>query len=332
MENNSIAARDKNFLQQLVLVDGQSGSGKAILDTAVTSMERVELLQISTPIEYICALRSLGKMTSDGAETMIKLQADMTLYETMMSRNVNFRVLDQSSVFKDPEFWVYIKRLFAKGDKLIPERIRNERPILHFMTHNLLGLSEPIFNGFGDKVAIIEIVRHPVSMLVQRTRSNEWWTTSLGQMRQFNLDIKYKGAQIPYWTNGYKELYLKSNPVERTIYDMRHRVEVADSFKNKFKEIYKLQCITIPFEKYVVDPWPYIRRIETLLKTSITRKTKKMLKKVGVPRNSTGLEAHELSKNRNFAIQKGASNDALRTLDKISAHYVAKYDLYDQRQ
>ncbi len=200
------------------------------------------------------------------------------------------------------------------------------------MTHNLLGLSEPIYNSFGDKVAIIEMVRHPMSMFALRTSYNEWWTTSLGQMRQFNLDIKYKGAQIPFWTNGYKELYLKSNPVERTIYDMRHRVEVADSFKNKFKEIYKLQCITIPFEKYVVDPWPYIRRIETLLKTSITRKTKKMLKKVGVPRNSTGLEAHELSKNRNFAIQKGASNDALRTLDKISAHYVAKYDLYDQRQ
>lgn len=333
MENNPTVVRDGILLQQLVLVDGQPGSGKAVLDSAIASMDRVELLQFSTQIERVCALRDLGKITGDGAETMIKLEADLVLYNTMMSRNVNFRVSDQSSAFKDSNFWVYIKRLFAKGDKLILDRIKNERPILHFMTHSMLGFSEPIFNSFGDKVAIIEIVRHPMSMLVSQTRYIEEWTTHEGMLRQVaDPFLRYKDKQVPFWVKGYEELYCKSNPVERAIYVMRHQIEKVELFKNKFREIYEMQCITIPFEKYVIDPWPYLEKIETLLKTEMTRKTKKMLRKAGVPRNNTGLEAHELIKNRNFAIQNGAGKDALRVLDQISEHYEKKYDLHNQKQ
>lgn len=332
MKDNHTAVRDGILLQQLVLVDGQPGCGKGVLDPAIVSMERVEYLQFSLQIENICALRYLGKITSDVAETMIKLQADQVLYETMMSRNVNFRLSDHSSVFKDPDFWVYVKRFFAKGDALVPERIKKERPILHFMTHRLLGSSEPIFNSFGDKVAIIETVRHPMSMLVMQTRYNEGWSSPQGKMRQMDLYIKYKDGQVPFWAKGYEELYLKSNPVERAIYDMHHQIERVESFKNEFKKIYESQCITIPFEKFVVEPWPYIEKIEVLLKTNMTRKTKKMLKKERVPRGNTGLEAHELIKNRNFAIQNGASKDALRVLDQISEHYEEKYDLHNQKQ
>jgi hypothetical protein len=331
MKNDHTVVREGILLQQLVLVDGQPCSGKAVVDTAVASMERVELLQFSDQIEYSCALKSLGKITRDVAETMIKLEADTVLYETMMSRNVNFRLSDQSSVFKDPKFWVYIKRFFAKGDRAIPERIKKERPILHFMTHSMLGFSEPIFNSFGDKVVIIELVRHPMSMLAQQTSYNEDWLTSQGLLRQMDLYFKYKEVQIPFWTNGYEELYLKSNPVERAIYDMHHQTERGELFKNRFKEIYESQCITIPFEKFVTDPWPYLEKIESLLKTKMTRKTKKMLKKVGVPRNYTDSEAHELIKNRNFAIQSGASEDALKVLDQISENYEGKYDLNIQK-
>lgn len=332
MKNGPAAARDEILLQQLVLVDGQPASGKSVLYPAVASLDRVELFNVSLEIENICALRYLGKITSDGAETMIKLHADQVLYETMMSRNLNFRFSDRSSVFKDADFLTYIKRLFAKGDMVIPERIKKEKPILHFMTHSLLGLSEPIFNSLGDKVAIIELVRHPMSMLVQQTRFNEWWSTSQGKMRQFHLFIKHKEEQIPFWTKGYEELYLKSNPVERAIYDMHHQIERAESFKNEFKEIYESQCITIPFEKFVITPYPYIEKIEVLLKTNMNRKTKKMLEKERVPRNNTGLEANELINKRNFAIQNGASEDALRVLDQISEHYEEKYDLHNQKQ
>ena len=330
MENNLTVVRDGSLLQQLVLVDGLACSGKAVLDIAVSSMDRVEMIQFTTQIERICALRDLGKITNDAAETLIKLEADFTLYNTMMSRNVNFRVLDQSSVFKAPKPWVYIKRLFTKGDRLIPDRIKKEKPILHFMTHCLLGYSEPIFNSFGDKVILIEIVRHPMSMLKMSTSYEKEWTTHEGRLRQIaDPFLRHKDESVHFWTRGYEDLYYKSNPVERAIYVMRHHIEKTELFRNKFRGIYETQCITIPFEKFVVDPWPYMEKIEALLKTKMTRKTKKVLKKTGVPRNNTGIEAHELIKNRNFAIQNGACKDALQTLDQLSDQYVEKYDLHN---
>jgi hypothetical protein len=75
-----------------------------------------------------------------------------------------------------------------------------------------------------------------------------------------------------------------------------------------------------------------MERIETLLKTKINRKTKKMLKKARVPRDNTGIEANELINKRNFAIQNGASKDALRVLDQISEQYEDEYDLSNQKQ
>ena len=59
---------------------------------------------------------------------------------------------------------------------------------------------------------------------------------------------------------------------------------------------------------------------------------KKMLKKARVPRDNTGIEANELINKRNFAIQNGASKDALRVLGQISEQYEDKYDLSNQKQ
>ena len=66
----------------------------------------------------------------------------------MMGRNVNFRFSDLSSVFQSDKKLIYFKRIFEKGDEVIPEFINKKNPILHFATHNLLPRSEIIFKTF----------------------------------------------------------------------------------------------------------------------------------------------------------------------------------------
>ena len=152
------AVRDEILLEQLVLVDGLPGCGKSMFSSIVSAMDRVELLNYSEELENICALKYLNKIADDAAEAMIRIQMDVVIYETMMGRGVNFRPTDLSSAFRDVNFLTYLKRLCTKGDELIPSRIKKERPILHFATHNLLAFSEPIFNCLKDKVTLIEIV------------------------------------------------------------------------------------------------------------------------------------------------------------------------------
>ena len=76
MSNNIVTSRKELLLQQLVLVDGQPGAGKAALSSVIASMERVELLKFSHEIENICGLRYLDEIGASSAETMLKLSVD----------------------------------------------------------------------------------------------------------------------------------------------------------------------------------------------------------------------------------------------------------------
>ena len=54
-----------------------------------------------------------------------------------------------------------------KGDEIVPQRIIDEKPILHYAAHNLLGYSDPIFRSLENKLVFIEVVRHPLYMVIQ---------------------------------------------------------------------------------------------------------------------------------------------------------------------
>jgi hypothetical protein len=318
--------REKMILENLVLVDGQPGCGKTLFTAIIAAMNRVELLNYSPELENICALKYLKKITDDAVEAMIRIQMDLVIYETMMSRSTNFRPSDLSSAFRNVNVVTYLKRLFAKGDELIPERIKREKPILHFATHNLLAFCEPVFKALGEKVVVIEIVRHPLYMLIQQTLNREHHMDPSGAARQFHLYIKYREHQLPFKNFGQEELYLRSNPVERAIYEMQKTTELTETFKNEYQNQYNSQILTIPFEPFVLDPWPYFKKIEKLMKSRITRKTRKVIKKQKVPRkkisdgiplsiykrcgweapDSNMTEEEELDKRRQFAINNGA--------------------------
>ena len=339
--NEPRVIREKMILEDLVLVDGQPGCGKTLFTAIIAAMERVELLNYSPELENICALKYLNKIMDDAAEAMIRIQMDLVIYETMMSRRTNFRPSDLSSAFRDVNVVTYLKRLFAKGDEVIPERIKREKPILHFATHNLLAFCEPVFKALGKKVVVIEIVRHPLYMLIQQTLNREHHMDPSGAARQFHLYIKYKEHHLPFKNYGQEELYLRSNPVERAIYEMQKTTELTKTFKNEYLNQFGSQILTIPFEPFVLDPWPYLKKIEKLLKSRITRKTRRVIKKQKVPRKkiSDGIslaiykrcgweppdanmsEEKELHKRRQFAIDNGANKNALNTLDLLVEDY-----------
>tara|TARA_Y100000590_G_scaffold180640_1_gene205870 strand:+ start:18353 stop:19411 length:1059 start_codon:yes stop_codon:yes gene_type:complete len=337
--------REKMILENLVLVDGQPGCGKTLFTAIIAAMNRVELLNYSPELENICALKYLKKITDDAVEAMIRIQMDLVIYETMMSRSTNFRPSDLSSAFRNVNVVTYLKRLFVKGDEVIPELIKREKPILHFATHNLLAFCEPVFKALGKKVVVIEIVRHPLYMLIQQTLNRERHMDSSGAARQFHLYIKYREHQLPFKNFGQEELYLRSNPVERAIYEMQKTTELTETFKNKYQNQYNSQILTIPFEPFVLDPWPYLKKIEKLMKSRITRKTRKVIKKQKVPRkkisdgiplaiykrcgweapDSNMTEEEELDKRRQFAIDNGASEEAISVLDQLCKNYEKDY-------
>jgi len=276
---------------------------------------------------------------------MIKIQLDLFLYETMMSRRANFRPTDVSSVFKNPNFMKYLDRLLSKGDELVPEKIKKEKPILHFASHSLLAFSNPIFDSSKNKVFFIEIVRHPLYQLIQQTINYRRYSSIKESSRFSFIQIKYKNHQVPFWFAGKEKEYLNCNPVEKAILEMDIVQKLTDNNKKNILKKNKNKIMTIPFELFALNPHPYIKKIEIFLSTKASKNTKNSLIKQNVPRKkiSDGIpldvykrcgwkppiknftERDELNLRRDFALKSRARKKYLDILDKMSNQYEKKY-------
>lgn len=330
-----------NLAEKIVIVDGLPGCGKTMLSPIVAAMERAEKLTYAYELELICQLNYLKKIEPDAAIAMVKTLTDLKLYNIMMSRETNFRPGDLSSVFSAPKPLTYLRRLFQKGERMIPERIKKEKPILHLTTHALLGISRPVFSALNRRVAILEVVRHPLYMIKQQVMNMERYLTDA---RYFPVFISYGQGHLPFFTFGWEDLFFNSNPVERAIYYIDRMSKITESAKEKLFKEYGTQIITIPFESFVVEPWPYMKIIEQVLETRATKVTRQAMRRQRVPRKmyaqGIGLKIYkrcgweapmagsdenkEFQKRWQFAKQR-ASKESMQVLGKLCVEYEKKY-------
>ena len=341
-DNNLIISRSNYIAEKVIFVDGLAGCGKTLFSRIVSSFNRVELLSYCYEVEWICSLIYLNKISEDAAVGMIKMLTDNKLYDLMQSRNVNFRLNDLSSVWKDANKWRYFRRLFQEGEEQTIKRITNEKPILSLTSHNILGFSKPIFSGLKDRVLILNIIRHPLYMLIKNNLKMERLSANANP-RLFTATYSYRGHQLNYWTKEWKDLYIKSNSIEKTIYYLAKLTEIRNNFVANNNTL-NSQILTIPFETFILNPKPYLEKLEIFLDTKMSNKIKKTLTAQNIPRKeiSDGIplnvykkcgwsppqrglsEKQELDKRRDYALSKGASKDAMDALDAISQNYEEK--------
>lgn len=326
--------REPHIAPKIVVVDGLPGCGKTMLSPIVGALPRVQLIQYPYEIEYVCSLQFLKRMESDAAQALIRMFTDLLLYNVMQSRETNFRPSDISSVFRSARPWQYFKRLFQKGDEAVLPRIEREKPILHLTTHFLLPFAAPMFEALGDRIALIEVVRHPLYMVRQQSLYQDRFGTD---PRDFTIWFDYEGKAVPYFAHGWEEIFLKANAVERSIHIMRH-------LSRRILESERSGVLVIPFEPFVLNPWPYLGKMEAMLETKSDRTTLRMLQRQKVPRKKIADgralkiyrtygwkegrkgagEREELKERRAFAAAH-ASKEAMEILDELSRDYEERY-------
>lgn len=333
--------REPHIAEKAVFVGGHPGCGKTMFTPIVGSLARVEIQKFNYVLEHICSLYILGKIPEDSATAILRMLVDMDLYNLAMSRETNFRLSDLSSVFKNPGTWRYIRRLFQTGDTAVMERIRKEKPILQITTHNILVLSPPLFKALGDRLRVVEVVRHPLYMIKQWYLYIERYGTDV---RDFTVWFEYQGHSLPYFVRGWEEKYLQANPMDKAIYSIEHLSLLGEQVLQNLSEQEKRQVMIVPFEGFVLNPWPYLRDLESLLGTQVTASTRRQLKRQNVPRKmiADGIpepiykqygweppeggadERRELEKRRQFAAGL-ASREGMRVLDRMCSGYEAAY-------
>jgi hypothetical protein len=277
---SSITIREAHLAPKVVFVDGLPGCGKTMFSPILASMDRVELLTYAYELEYVCSLDYLGKLDRDAAVSMARILTDLQIYNTMMGRETNFRYSDLSSAFRHKPVR-YLRRLFGPGDEAVPDVIEKEQPILLLTTHNTLAISDPVFEGLGSRAVCIEIVRHPLYMLRQQELNMQ---NLLNTVRDFIVYIEHKGHSLPFWTYGWEDLFVSSSALEKAMHWIDRWSRFTEESKERLREKYGAQVLTIPFERFVTDSDPYMKQVEDMVGTSRTEYTKKAMKQQNVPR------------------------------------------------
>jgi hypothetical protein len=162
--------------------------------------------------------------------------------------------------------------------------------------------------------------------------------------RDYSIYFEYNSEEMPWYTVGWEELFKNSNPVEKSIYYIKILGDRMKAAREALPLKYSDKILTIPFERFVVDPMPYMREIEGVLDSKITSQTHKTMKQQKVPRTKIadgiplevykrcgwvppreGLtEKEELQVRREYALQS-ASPEAMAVLDQMSAEYEAQF-------
>ena len=213
MENLRTVFRDKSLSERIVFIDGLSGSGKSMISPLISSLESSEIWLINHIYEFTLIMHSLGHISLDAAETIIKTYVDLDCYNLMIGRNVNYRPTDDSSVQKNQLQNVYDERRLGDEGAIIEERVNKENPINIFMSHYIFSESKPLFSALDNRLKIFVVpVRHPY-WLVEHWINQDWDNRMSDDIR--DPSIQYKLKEKIYTWHGKINLIIYLNMSEQ---------------------------------------------------------------------------------------------------------------------
>ena len=334
-------SRKPHLAKKIVMVGGLDGCGKTLFSPIISALERVELPTYSYEIEHYCSLNFLQKLSLNTASTLIRMQTDLKLYNTMMGREVNFRPTDLSSVQLYHNPTQYFERLFKPGDEAVPDLIRKKNPILNLIIHNILFISDPIWNALGDRSVYIEVIRHPLYMVRQQHLNMQ---KLIDDVRDFIIYYERGKKSYPYWAKGWEDLFDQSTDIERSIHYIDQMTQRVEKAKKVLREKYQAKILTIPFEQFVLDPQPWVEKIALAIGSKITDTTKNVMLQQKVPREKIaqgldlqvyrrcgwvppkeGASEREELMIRRKDVELDSSASALKVLDRLCDEYENKH-------
>jgi len=333
-------SRKKSFENSIVFVDGLPGCGKTLISSIISSFERVELLSYLYEVEHTCGLFHLDQLDLNSSASMITLATDLKIYNMSMGRDLNFRKEDLSSAYQSINPQKYIDRLSGPGDKEIIDIIYQNKAIFNFAVHNLLPYSQPIWSSLGSRALFLNILRHPVYMITQQTLN---WNNILDDIRYFTVAFDFEGQDLPYFLKDLKRKFVKCNSFEKSVFFIEMHNRNLQRFLKK-NQYHKDNILTIPFERFVLNPDIWIDKLlsllgteksdlfaETLNRQNIPRKLVndgidlKIYKRCGWKSPNKNLSEVELLENQKKLILSECGEEASEVLHKISNSYEKNY-------
>jgi len=269
--------RDNILCENVAFVDGMPGTGKSLIAPFVSSMKECELWKLNHLYEYILIHLSRDKITLESATALLRLYADLDLYNLNISRDLNFRRTDDSGPHYNLLEERYKARLDEKDGDGVVDKIINEKPFLIIMSHFIITEAKNLKMIYSDRnLHFITLLRHP-GTIVRRWNEGDWFNRINIDPREFTPAEETNGIKHPWYAR--KDKLYEYTPIDH----------IANYVINYFKSEETLfddpnySVIRIHFEKFEVDTEAYIDRLECVFGER-TKVTEQLLNKFSLPR------------------------------------------------
>lgn len=300
-------SRTRDFGNDVIVVDGMWGAGKSAISGVIGSMDGVEKKRINSIFEFICVGRHLDKISDDFASALLSTFADSLHYDTMIGREVNLRWSDDSGARDTLRRARYLRRLFTPDGDAVVDRIMQDNLAAHFVTHEMFGISEPMFQTFGRRLHMVWITRHPMHMLT-------YFADYLGRydnVREFTMSIEIHGRRIPWFGGPIADRWSAMSPAERAVHCLDHLYRLSWNHLDRSTPGIT-RILTIQFENFVVRPDSAMASLATFLGREHHPRVARLLRRARIPRASAS------SGGRTFSALAAASGSRAQDDERLA--------------
>lgn len=294
--------RNNTFKNPILLIDGHGGSGKSKVSRILECFDGVEKSKEDETFHMILHLHRIGKIEDDVAKVMLTTIIDRLTYNQLISREINFKPSDATSILKHPYPLEYIKRIFYKDKDEICNKISDSYPILQNMTTNAIISSDILFESFSDRLRIIYIKINPIITIYNMFKGG--FGRNVG-VDPTNIMFTYEG-NVSVDIDGYADI----GEMDRIILWIHSQSQlVKESYKSLKPEL-KERIMMIDFETFTKYPYQICNHISGFLHKKSTWKLNTVINSLYPETRDNLLEKKEF-------IKAHATEDAFKLIEEI---------------
>lgn len=291
-------AKTQHFDNDVIFIDGLWATGKSLLGSIVSGMERVEKAKHDHIHEFVCILRHLEKIDADATTWMLRTYADLSQYNNLIGREINLRWSDDTGFANNPNSLRYLVRLFGgEGDSKVDE-INENNLALSVLSHLIMLVADPLFEAYGPRLKIVEVVRHPLYMATH-------WHNYFGRFdspREFTVSFDHRGMKIPWFAADWADEFVESSLMDRSILSIVKLYEWLEEALSE-AQAKERSVLVLSFEALLMDTDRSMETLSSFLGRSHHRQLRGILRRQKIPRKT-------ISHGRGHAVygwQKGTS-------------------------
>lgn len=280
---NSSIFEHKILVDKIVFADGISRTGKAMLSNLLLGFENMSSIQFINPLEQLTPMYVNNKIDKNALSSYLRVYLNENIYNYQLSRNLNFRSSDLTSIYNTNNPKQFIDNLSKTDGDSIIDYLKTNNTYYQFQSHELLS-NYSKFLELNLEINIIELFRHPIDTI------HSWYKRGWGRRfdnadpRNFSTLFQYGDYIVPHFIVGHEEEYIKLNEMEKCVFT--HNLLVKKSIK-EYKTLNKhnkSKMLILRYEDILINPNKETDKISNFLNIDKSYYMVQAMKDARVPR------------------------------------------------